>query len=94
VALLIYRETGGRYVDFLVPTKPFTVGRSAEADVSINDERISRIHCAIHREGGHFVIRDLDSKNGTWVNDVQIHESPLKFGDNIRVGHTVLAFDS
>ncbi len=94
MALLIYKEKGGRYVDFLVPSRPFTIGRSALADVRIEDERISRVHCEIRREGGAYVIRDLDSKNGTWLNEERIKESPLKFGDKIRIGHTLIAFDS
>ncbi|MSR64495.1 MAG: FHA domain-containing protein [Verrucomicrobiae bacterium] len=95
MALLIYKDTGGRYFDFIVPSKPFTIGRSTMADVSIpDDERMSRVHCEIRREGGHYYIRDLDSKNGTWVNQERIKKSQIKFGDKIKVGHTILAFDS
>lgn len=95
VALLIYKDSGGRYFDYLMPSKPFTIGRSTSADLQIpDDERMSRVHCEIRREGGHYYIRDLDSKNGTWVNEQRIKETQLQFGDKIKVGQTVIAFDS
>ena len=94
MAFLICQLGGGHYVDFELPNRPLTIGRSPQADMRIADERISRIHCGIRHEGDSYVIRDLGSTNGTFLNDRRIHESPLRFGDTIKVGHTLLAFES
>src|ERR1051326_7999074 len=94
MAVLIFKDSGGRYVDFEVPTRPLRIGRSPVADVQIQDGRLSRIHCEITRNANGFIIRDLDSTNGTWVNQNRVHEARLKFGDKIRVGQTLIAFES
>lgn len=94
MAFLICQLGGGNYVDFELPAKPLTIGRSPQADLQIADERISRIHCGIRFENATFIVKDLGSTNGTWVNDVRIQEARLRFGDVIRVGHTMLAFES
>lgn len=81
-------------MDFELPSRPLTIGRASQSDLQIADEKISRIHCGIRAEADAFMIKDLGSTNGTWVNDQRIREAILKFGDRIRVGNTVLAFES
>ena len=90
MAYLICKASGGNTIDFALPSKPITVGRSSQADLLIPDERVSRIHCGLRSEGGSFIIKDLGSTNGTWVNDRRIQEARLKLGDSIRVGQTIL----
>lgn len=94
MAVLIYKDSGGRYVDFQLPHRTITIGRSEVADVAIHDDWISRLHCEISRRAGEFIIRDLDSRNGTFVNESRVKETTLRVGDKIRVGHTLIAFDS
>ena len=95
MAFLICQLGGGNHVDVELPSRLLTIGRSREADLQIADERISRIHCGIRLEGDRYVLRDLGSTNGTFVNDQRINkETRLQFGDTIKVGHTVLAFES
>ena len=94
MAVLIYKDSGGRYVNYEIPPRPLTIGRSPLADVQIQDGRLSRVHCEITREANSFLIRDLDSTNGTWVNKDRVEETRLKFGDKIRVGQTLIAFES
>lgn len=94
MAYLICKLGAGNCVDMEIPPRPFTIGRSSEADLQIVDERISRIHCGVRAEGDAYIIKDLGSTNGTWVNDRRIQEVRLRFGDTIRVGHTVIAFES
>ena len=93
MAVLIYKDSGGRYVDFEVPTRPLRIGRSPLADVQIQDGRLSRVHCEIIRNANGYIIRDLDSTNGTWVNQDRVQEARLKFGDKIRIGQTLIAFE-
>src|SRR5664279_583917 len=48
--------------------EPMTVGRSAMADVKVEDDGLSRRHFMILREGADYLIKDLNSRNGTWVH--------------------------
>jgi pSer/pThr/pTyr-binding forkhead associated (FHA) protein/tetratricopeptide (TPR) repeat protein len=67
-------------------------GRSAKADVVINDEKLSRIHAKIIRFGTGYRIIDLNSHNGTRVNGVRILEHPLSSYDIIEFGNTKIKF--
>jgi predicted component of type VI protein secretion system len=65
----------------------FLIGRAKECALRAGSEAISRRHCAIVRANGQFTVRDLGSRNGTYVNDVRISEEvPLKAGDELRIG--------
>lgn len=94
MAFLVFQLGSGNRVDFELPIKPLTIGRSGQADLQIVDEKISRIHCGIRAEGEAFIIKDFTSTNGTWVNDQRVREATLRFGDTIRLGNTLLAFQS
>lgn len=70
-----------------------TIGRAPENDVVLpHDSEISRRHAEIRREGPYFVIYDLGSVNGTFVNEEQVSRQRLREGDEIRVGNTRLLF--
>lgn len=69
------------------------IGRQKEADVSIDDSLISRTHAEVVRKlDGAVVLRDLDSKNGTFCNDDKIRETGLKEGDLIRIGSAIIKY--
>jgi WD40 repeat protein len=69
----------------------FSVGRSADNDLMIPDGAASRRHFQIRREAGALVLYDLNSANGTRVNQVRIAAPrPLQVGDVIAVGQTTL----
>lgn len=62
-----------------------TIGRAADCDISIAYDRMSRKHAELKEAGGNLSVRDLDSSNGTFVNDLQIkQETRLKAGDKVR----------
>ncbi|MBN1296158.1 FHA domain-containing protein, partial [bacterium] len=69
-----------------------TIGRDSANEVQILDQKVSRRHVTIERRKGFFILRDLGSRNGTYLNDVRVDESELKAGDRIRVGNTFLGF--
>lgn len=72
-----------------------TLGRSVDAEIPVDDSRVSRAHASIHELNGEFFISDLGSTNGTFHNGVFIHESKkLGLGDQIRVGSTVYCVES
>jgi hypothetical protein len=71
-----------------------TIGRSEEADVRITDRFASGIHCRVHTRGNTYLVEDLDSTNGTYVNGGELRgEAPLTDMDEIQIGDTVLRFE-
>jgi pSer/pThr/pTyr-binding forkhead associated (FHA) protein len=69
-----------------------TIGQSATNDLPLPyDHTVSRVHAVLERMGSHWFVRDLASRNGTFVNGDRIwSELPLRSGDEIRVGATRL----
>lgn len=90
---LHYLGKDGRSNFISLTEKPLTIGRSADADLMILDEKASRVHCGIRFWDGEFFIKDLKSKNGTYVNDARVDIRQLNPGDRIRVGSTVFVFE-
>jgi len=64
------------------------VGRARDNDLSLADEGVSHQHCELVSEDGWFVLRDLSSQNGTWLNGRRTAEARLRDGDEIRLGAT------
>ncbi len=77
---------------FALPAGDLPVGRDPSNLLSISDPSLSRRHCVIGREGDRHKIRDLDSRNGTYVNGVAVKESWLRHGDQISVGDSLFVF--
>ncbi len=73
-----------------------TLGRGTEkVDIRVPDKAISRRHAEFSFRDGQWAVRDLDSANGTFINEIRIGESMLlQHGDQIRFGATVLLFES
>ena len=80
----------GRVFDNLTP--PITVGREEGNTIQLNDERISRYHVKIQEDHNRLVITDLESTNGTKVNNEDVQLRILRFGDMIQLGRSVLLF--
>jgi pSer/pThr/pTyr-binding forkhead associated (FHA) protein len=73
----------------LAPGESLTIGRSEDADLPLQDGKISRHHCRIEQADGRWVVKDLESRNGTWVAGKRITEHPLADGETIVVGGSV-----
>lgn len=71
-------------------TQPLTVGRHADNKLVIADHMASRFHCVIESKGGAWVVRDLNSSNGTLKDGKRITTSPLKSGESVLIGSTQL----
>src|SRR3954447_16465942 len=76
----------------LDPAKPLTVGRSAECDVAIRDILLSRKHCVVEKFADQWVVADLGSKNGTFINGEQITRHVLEDGDVVKLGRERMCF--
>lgn len=75
-------------------SSPIVIGRDPSAHLQIIDKGVSREHAEIFRVGEMVFIRDLGSRNGTFVNDEQLEEELLREGDTVRVGNTQMVFES
>jgi S-DNA-T family DNA segregation ATPase FtsK/SpoIIIE len=70
---------------------PFSLGRQ-DADLTIADPSVSRLHALLVVEGGRFVLRDQKSTNGTFVEGDRVEEAALSHGVRFRLGDTTLQF--
>jgi len=70
------------------------IGRAPDNDICIPDSGVSGIHARIVREGNAWVLEDLQSRNGTFVNDEQIERATLADGDLIGIGKVDLKFSA
>ncbi|HKS75452.1 MAG TPA: FHA domain-containing protein, partial [Terriglobales bacterium] len=68
------------------------MGRDPSNLFAISDPSLSRKHCIIKRDGEKYSIRDLESRNGTFVNGTSVKHSELQHGDQIAVGDSVFIF--
>jgi pSer/pThr/pTyr-binding forkhead associated (FHA) protein len=72
-------------------SRPVTIGRAPDNDIPIDNLAVSNYHARVYSEAGCLVIEDLDSLNGTFVNDMRVERATLKDGDSIAVGkHRIL----
>jgi pSer/pThr/pTyr-binding forkhead associated (FHA) protein len=77
---------------YMVDQDSVTVGRHPDSNIFLDDITVSRRHSVIERAGTEFVIRDVGSLNGTYVNHDRIDHKPIVDGDEIQVGRFVLIF--
>ena len=72
--------------------RDLVLGRSSGVDVQLDIDNVSRNHASIVRSAHGWILRDLDSTNGTFVNELPIRERLLRDGDQIRIGRAMLKF--
>lgn len=73
-----------------LPKSTIKIGREKECDIRVPDSDVSRIHCELVPRKGELFVVDLESRNGTYVNDISIQEeTQLQPGDLLRIGPMV-----
>lgn len=82
-------NTGAR---FLLDDDVVTSGRHPESDIFLDDVTVSRQHATFERTEGYFVVKDVGSLNGTYVNRERIDDSVLRTGDEVQIGKYRLVF--
>lgn len=70
------------------------VGRVAPADVIVADAKVSRCHCTFVKQATGWSVKDLGSSNGTRVSGRVVKTHPLRHGDRVEIGRTVLVFEA
>jgi hypothetical protein len=90
---LVVRAGGGRAGESFATAGPRTlIGRSPDCDVFLDDVTVSRRHAEITHEEDRYVIRDLGSLNGTFVNRHRIETSVLADDDEVQIGKYRMTF--
>jgi serine phosphatase RsbU (regulator of sigma subunit) len=80
-------DATGRVSTFELEGETVEIGRSSQLDLTLADRSLSRRHARIFRDGERWIVEDLGSRNGTFVNQVQIHSpTEIRFGDRIVLG--------
>ncbi|HEX8521591.1 MAG TPA: FHA domain-containing protein [Tepidisphaeraceae bacterium] len=69
-----------------------TVGRASDCDICIRDIMMSRAHCRLEQQGQTWVITDLGSRNGTYINHERVEHHLLREGDVLRMGRTRMTY--
>jgi pSer/pThr/pTyr-binding forkhead associated (FHA) protein len=70
----------------------FSIGRSVDNGLCIEDPLVSRYHCLLTRRGPQFTITDRGSANGTYINGLPLQDHPLRGGDEIGIGKSMFLF--
>ena len=77
---------------YALPEGDFSVGRQSASNINLEDHAASRKHCLFSRSGQQCTVKDLESRNGTFVNGTPITEHQLEQGDEIRIGGSVFCY--
>src|SRR5215212_10415077 len=77
---------------FALNEESLIIGRETAANLCIADASVSRRHSKIEKKESGFVISDLESLNGTFVNDVPVRSRVLEHGDRVRIGDSQFLF--
>ena len=91
---LRYKTPGGEEKVIELTEKAITIGRNPEVDVAIDDKMISRIHCGISFWDNAYFLRDFNSNNGTFLNDLKLMpfvDYVISHGDHLILGTLHLA---
>ncbi len=79
-------------MEYLITKKYTVIGREKEADIAVKDPHISRKHAAIEYRDGLYLLKDLESTNGTRMSGKLIKQANLRHEDTFSVGDTTFQF--
>jgi hypothetical protein len=81
--------------DTIIPlTEPeYLIGRNKESTIQLHDLGVSSFHARVYRGPEGYVVEDLKSRNGTWVNGTRVFVAVLATGDRVHVGQTDLLYE-
>jgi pSer/pThr/pTyr-binding forkhead associated (FHA) protein len=77
-----------------IGSRPVTIGRSPDNDLPVDNLAVSNHHARVYFEAGRLVVEDLDSLNGTFVNDLRVERATLHDGDSIWIGKHHIKVDA
>ncbi len=78
--------------DFRLHDGKNTVGSGSDSQIALRDSTVSSQHASVRHEDGKFIMTDLDSSNGTFLNDRKVVREELNDNDTIRFGEVIVKF--
>jgi len=91
-AMILIARGANKGSRFLVTAEGASIGRSPASAIFLDDVTVSRSHATITKVANSFVLKDLGSLNGTYINNVSITEHSLVSGDEFQIGKFHLLF--
>ena len=89
---LVLKFDGRDVQEYVLNNKSITIGRTAGNDIVIDNLAVSALHATVHNKDNSAVLEDMNSTNGTFVNDKRVKHHNLKNGDIIGIGKHQIAF--
>ncbi len=83
---LVLKFEGAALKEVPLGTRPVTIGRAPDNDIPIDNLAVSNYHARVYVEAGSLVVEDLNSLNGSFLNDIRVERAMLKDGDAILIG--------
>jgi diguanylate cyclase (GGDEF)-like protein len=77
---------------YLLAASPILIGRGLESDIAVSSDAVSRRHALLEKRPQGWTALDLESTNGTWINDRPVKEALLQNGDLVKIGDTIFKF--
>ncbi len=94
MAMVVVKRGPNAGSKFMLDTDVTRAGRHPDSDIFLDDITVSRRHAEIVRAGEGFVVRDVGSLNGTYLNRERLEEATLQNGDELQIGKFKLVFFS
>jgi uncharacterized OB-fold protein len=94
VGMLVVRKGPNAGSKYLLDAEVTRAGRHPDSDIFLDDITVSRRHAEITRRADGYVLRDVGSLNGTYVNKDRVEETVLSNGDELQIGKFKLVFFS
>jgi len=92
MARLLWEHEGQVIKDYPFPRGSVTIGRRKESSIVFTNSEVSSFHARIDKVGADYILTDLQSTNGTFVNGLKVLSHRLSHGDRISIGKNVLLF--
>ena len=92
MARLLWEHEGQVIKDYPLPRGSVTIGRRKDNTIAFTNPEVSSSHARIDKVGTDYILTDLQSTNGTFVNNLKVYSHRLSHGDRISIGKNVLLF--
>jgi hypothetical protein len=92
VGMLVVRHGPNAGSSYRLEQPSTAIGRHPDSDIFLDDITVSRRHVVVEHNGDGYVLRDVGSLNGTYVNRARVDEATLQYGDEVQIGRYRLSF--
>ena len=77
---------------FLLDKDEIVLGRGSDCDIHVDRDSVSRRHARVYREASQWMLQDLNSTNGSYVNDMPVQRAPIRDSDFLKIGAAIFKF--